>query len=199
MEGVTVEPRDRADAAARFETLARRVGDPLRRYLVRRCDPDTAQDVLADTFLVLWRRLEEVPGEAELPWCYAVARNCLANAERAARRRRGLVERIVRLQPPAEVAREDLPDPAVHRALARLSATDREVLRLSAWEGLDPREIADVLGITPNAASIRLHRARRRLADLLETGRQETGPTGRAGTRTQTGRRTRQGRRRRDR
>lgn len=173
MEGVTVEPRDRAHAAARFEALAQRVGDPLRRYLTRRCDPATAEDVLADTLLVLWRRLDEVPGEAELPWCYAVARNCLANAERAARRRRGLVERIVRLQPPAEVAREDLPDPAVHRALARLPATDREVLRLSAWEDLEPREIAEVLGITSNAASIRLHRARRRLADLLTAGRQD--------------------------
>ena len=178
MEGVTVEPRDRADAAARFEALAERVGDPLRRYLVRRCDPATVDDVLADTLLVLWRRLDEVPGEAELPWCYAVARNCLANAERAARRRRGLVERIVRLQPPAEVTREDLPDPAVHRALARLPVTDREVLRLSAWEDLEPREIAEVLGITSNAASIRLHRARRRLADLLEPGRQDEEASG---------------------
>lgn len=177
MEGVTVEPRDRAHAAARFEALAQRVGDPLRRYLTRRCDAATAEDVLADTLLVLWRRLDEVPDEAELPWCYAVARNCLANAERSARRRRGLLERIVRLQPPAEVVREDLPDPAVHRALARLPATDREVLRLSAWEDLEPREIAEVLGVTSNAASIRLHRARRRLADLLTAGRQdEQGP-----------------------
>lgn len=175
MEGVTVEPRGRAEAAARFEALAQRVGDPLRRYLARRCDPSTAEDVLADTLLVLWRRLDEVPGDAELPWCYAVARNCLANAERAARRRHGLLERIVRLQPPGEVAGQDLPDPAVHRALARLPATDREVLRLSAWEDLEPREIAEVLGITSNAASIRLHRARRRLADLLEVDRQEAG------------------------
>lgn len=166
----------RDEPRARFERLADIVGDPVRRFLLRRTDPDTAQDVLADTFLVMWRRLDDVPEGAELPWAYAVARNCLANADRAARRHRGLVARIARLDPPRDVDAPNLPDPAVHRALAGLSAEDRELLRLSAWEDLAPREIAVVLGVTANAVSIRLHRARRRLAD--ELARQEPGGVG---------------------
>lgn len=163
---MTDERRD-AERRARFEELAGEVAERIRAYALRRTDADTAQDVLADTLLVLWRRLEDVPEGAELPWCYAVARNCLANAERSARRQRGLVARIVRFDPPREVVAEDAPDPAVHSALSRLSPEDRELVRLWAWEDLAPREIAVVLGTTANAVSIRLHRARRRLAAEL--------------------------------
>jgi RNA polymerase sigma-70 factor (ECF subfamily) len=69
--------------------------------------------------------------------------------------------------------------------VASLSAADAEVLRLWAWEELAPREIALVLGITPNAASIRLHRAKARLRARLEadpgfegTGRKAAAPAG---------------------
>ena len=68
-----------ADARARFEELAGAVVEPLRRFLVRRTDAATADDVLAETLLVCWRRLDEVPDPA-LPWTYGVARHCLANA-----------------------------------------------------------------------------------------------------------------------
>ena len=70
-----------ADRRSRFEEIARELIDPLRRYLARRTDPDTADDVLSDTLLVCWRRLDDVP-ENPLPWAYGVARNCLANAQR---------------------------------------------------------------------------------------------------------------------
>lgn len=156
---------------ARFELVVQMVGEPLRRYAARRTDAETAKDVVADTFLVIWRRLEHVPEGGELPWCYAVARNCLANADRSARRQRGLVTRISRLDPPRvsdDDGSPDLPDPAIHRALTLLSADDRELLRLWAWEDLRPVEIAVVLDTTANAVSIRLHRARKRLADLLD-------------------------------
>ncbi len=66
------------DARARFEALAAEVVEPVRRFLARRTDPDTAEDVLAETLLVCWRRLDQVP-EPALPWVYGVARNCLAN------------------------------------------------------------------------------------------------------------------------
>ena len=178
MVGTVTDERRDAERRARFDRLAREVAPRVRAYAARRTDGDTAQDVLAETLLVLWRRLEDVPEGAELPWSYAVARNCLANAERSARRQRGLVARIARLDPPREAVPPDAPDPAVHHALARLPADDRELLRLWAWEDLAPREIAVVLGVSANAVSIRLHRARRQLAAELGAGGQEPGGAG---------------------
>lgn len=166
---------------ARFEALVRAVVVPLRRYAARRTDAGTAEDVVADALLVLWRRLDDVPAGAELPWCYGVARRCLANAERSARRERRLSERIIRLDPPPVVAPVDddrLPDPALARALATLTADDRELLRLWAWEDLAPREMAAVLGVSANAVSIRLYRARRRLAAALGEAGKSRGPAG---------------------
>ncbi|WP_392958013.1 RNA polymerase sigma factor [Streptomyces sp. LN245] len=87
----------------RFEALACLVAQPLYRYLLRRADPGQVDDVLAETMLVLWRRLDDVPGMAGdaklaaddvLPWCYGVARGCLANARRADGRRLRLMERL---------------------------------------------------------------------------------------------------------
>lgn len=156
----------------RFEALVALVAADVRRYARRRTDPDTAEDVLAETLLVLWRRLEDVPEGAELPWTYAVARRCLANSDRSRRRQRTLVDRIAGTADRSAVARDphdtDPPDPELHAALAQLREADREVLRLWAWEDLAPAEIAVVLDTTPNAVSIRLHRAKRRLAAGLE-------------------------------
>lgn len=157
---------------ARFTALAHEVGEPLRRYVARRAPADTVDDVLADAFLVLWRRLDDVPTDDPLPWAYAVARGCLANAQRAARRQLRLVERIGRLDPPLPRAEDD-EHPELLAALAGLPATDREVLTLWAWEGLAPREIATVTGLSANAVSIRLHRAKRRLADGLAARKNE--------------------------
>ncbi|MBA2443790.1 MAG: sigma-70 family RNA polymerase sigma factor [Nocardioidaceae bacterium] len=155
--------------AARFEALAAQVAGPLRRYAARRTDPETAQDVVAEALLVAWRRLDEIPVGGELPWCYAVARGCLANATRSARRQRGLVARIVQIDKPGVVQpmEPDLPDPALHRALGLLPEIDREALRLWAWDDLSPAEIARVLDVSVNAVNIRLHRARKRLVALL--------------------------------
>jgi len=161
-----VAPAD-DDARARFEALAADVVEPVRRFLARRTDPDTADDVLADTLLACWRRLDQVPDPA-LPWVYGVARNCLANAERGERRQHRLAARITVLDPPREaVAEPDPPDPRVGAALAAMRPEEAELLRLWAWEQLGPSEIAEVLGISPNAASIRLHRARGRFAEQL--------------------------------
>jgi len=78
--------------------------------------------------------------------------------------------RLARLDPPRAAIddSQDFPDAALHRALASLASNDRELLRLWAWEELRPTEIAVVLDTTANAVNIRLHRARRRLAALLE-------------------------------
>lgn len=157
----------------RFEQVVGEVAAPLHRYLVRRLPSSEVDDVLAETTLVLWRRLDEVPADAVLPWAYGVARNCLANAVRAERRRTRLDGRLrsVGGGEPREMDEEDASADAaalrVHAALDRLTPEQRELLRLWAWEDLTPAEIAVVLGTTANAVSIRLHRARRRVADLL--------------------------------
>ncbi|MGL5825909.1 MAG: RNA polymerase sigma factor [Nocardioides sp.] len=156
--------------AVRFELLAREVMEPVRRFLARRTDHATADDVLADTLLVLWRRLADVPESGALPWAYATARHCLANAERDGRRQRRVAERVAQLDPPGEHLVEPNFDPDLAAALAGLSDTESELIRLWAWEQLTPAEIAQVLGITANAVSIRLHRARRKLAAALERG-----------------------------
>jgi RNA polymerase sigma factor (sigma-70 family) len=164
---------------ARFESLARTVAKPLHRYLLRRADADAVDDILAETMLVLWRRLEDVPGlgkgpvtdpDSVLPWCYGVARGCLSNARRADGRRHRLrlrlVERLTRTAPPPMPGEADHPE--LQAALGTLGALDREVVLLWAWEGLTPREIAEVTGLTANAVSIRLHRSKKKLAALLD-------------------------------
>ena len=141
-------------------------------YAVRRAaDAQDAADVVADTFLVAWRRLDDVPpaGAARL-WLYGVARHVLANQQRSERRRERLAERLRHELPGAL---EGVPPPAsqtgaVRAALAGLGLEDQEILRLCGWEELTPGEIATVLGISQVAARSRLHSARRRMRGALE-------------------------------
>lgn len=171
-----------AERRARFEALAPELVEPLRRFLVRRTDPATADDVLAETLLVCWRRLDDVPADAALPWAYGVARNCLANAQRGARRQERLAAKVAAVDPPADHVPgpdDGDPDGRLEEALARLTETEAELVRLWAWEQLAPAEIATVLDLTPNAVSIRLHRAREKLRGLLRkddtgSGHEET-------------------------
>ncbi|MER6221601.1 sigma-70 family RNA polymerase sigma factor [Streptomyces sp900105755] len=172
------EQEARRQRRARFESLAHVVAEPLHRYLLRRTAPDMVEDVLSETMLVLWRRIDRVPGlgtaappdrDDVLPWCYGVARGCLANARRADGRRLRLVERLMHTQPAPAAADTDHSD--LHVALAALGELDREVVRLWAWEELAPRQIAEVTGLTPNAVSMRLHRAKKKLAERLQPGR----------------------------
>ena len=152
---------------ARFEALAPAVIEAVRRYLARRTDPATADDVLSETLLTCWRRLDDMPGDHVL-WAYGVARNCLANAERGHRRQARLAARISRLDPPpAATGGPGASDDDLDSALAGLRPEDAELLRLWAWEDLAPDRIAVVLGISVNAVNIRLHRARQRLRERL--------------------------------
>jgi RNA polymerase sigma-70 factor, ECF subfamily len=138
-------------------------------YALRRSGRDDAADVVAETFLVAWRRLDRVPaGEAARLWLYGTARRVIANQQRAERRRERLSQRIR-----ADVVHEGDPGPADSRldaaaaAFASLRADERELLALVAWEGLNAGEIARVVGCSRNAARIRIHRARRRFASEL--------------------------------
>jgi RNA polymerase sigma-70 factor, ECF subfamily len=152
------------DRRRAFEALVREVADPVRRYLARRTDLATADDVLSETLIVLWRRFDDVP-DAAVAWAIGIARLQLANAVRARRRQDRVVQRLADEPPPAGPDADDID--AVRRALGRLREKDAEVLRLWAWDGLEPAQIAVSLGITANAAAVRLHRARGRFADVF--------------------------------
>jgi RNA polymerase sigma-70 factor, ECF subfamily len=143
-----------------FEQIYAEHVDAVRAFVRRRAPEDLVEDVVADTFVVCLRRLDDVP-IPPLPWLYGVARKTLANE----RRKRA---RTVHLE--AEVAYEPEPagDAALARAFAELSDPDREVLRLVAWEGLALREAAAVLGCSAVACRVRYFRAKSRLAARLE-------------------------------
>jgi RNA polymerase sigma factor (sigma-70 family) len=162
--GPDLEDRFRQFYAANFDALLA--------YALRRADgPEDAADVVAESFLVAWRRVRELPaGEEARLWLYGVARKVVANQRRGGRRRGRLGDRL-RTQLADRVA----PDHAervsaghdVREALSRLGDLDREVLVLHAWEGLEPREIAVVVGANAAAVRTRLTRARSRLRELL--------------------------------
>jgi RNA polymerase sigma-70 factor, ECF subfamily len=153
----------------RFEVLYRDHATQVLAYLRRRTDRETAHDVAAEVFTVVWRRLAEVP-DPPLPWLLGVARKQLANSQRGLRRRR-LLQRRIAQQPaasadPLDAALTEVADVAA--ALAALSTDDRELLTLIGWDALTPTEAAAVLAISPQAARTRLHRARRRLEQQLD-------------------------------
>jgi RNA polymerase sigma-70 factor (ECF subfamily) len=160
--------------AARFTAVATDVWEPLQRYLRRRAGANDVDDIAAETLTVVWRRLDDIPLGAELPWCYSIARRCLANHRRSTARRSRLVERITgRGEATANGADDpasavDDTDPDLGVALAKLSSDDRELLTLWAWEQLSVTEIAVALGTTANTVSVRLRRARQRLAGHLD-------------------------------
>lgn len=172
-------------ARRRFELVFERHRRPVLGYALRRVDdPADAADILAATFLVAWRRIEDVPeGDDARPWLLAVARRALANARRGERRQDALAERIgrelaMRVPASAHTAGSGSEAAGVWLALARVSEEDREVLLLAGWEELAPAEIAVVLGVRPVTARSRLHRARRRLRTELEADGGEAGARG---------------------
>jgi len=163
-------------AADRFEHVYEVARDPLVRYLARRAAPDAVEDLFAEVMTVAWRRVADIPAGAELPWLYGTARRVLANHRRATSRFGRLVDKLALLARDAGPGLPPSGDPDLADALAGLSATDAEILRLWAWEELAPAEMGVVLGISANAASIRLHRAKGRLRDRLDDTRRKTAP-----------------------
>ncbi|RII94453.1 sigma-70 family RNA polymerase sigma factor [Clavibacter michiganensis] len=168
-------------ARARFDVIASEVVDPVRRYPARRTDQATADDVLSEVLVVLWRRGNAVPVGEEIPYAIGVARLQLQNAVRGTRRQERLVARIIAVDPPREVVPGAEPRDGrvelVRRALTQLREADAEVLRLHVWEELTVAQIAEVLRVSTNAVSIRLHRAKKKMADRI---RKMSGPDGHA-------------------
>ncbi len=142
-----------------------------------------AADVVAETFVVAWRRIDDVPaGDEAAPWLFGVARNVLRNQHRGERRRRALDRRLG-----SELSRavpEGGPDDAVDdvtAALARLDDDDRELLTLLAWDGLERAELANAFGVSRATLRVRLHRARRRLTAELSASAADLTGNGPAG------------------
>ncbi|WP_152233092.1 RNA polymerase sigma factor [Georgenia ruanii] len=164
--------------AAVFRRIFEEAYDDVVRFVERRCDPAGVEDVVAEVFLVAWRRLADLPADPTgvRPWLFAVAHRTLANAHRGRRRARALLVRVA-AQPPAHVTD---PSEVVHRvdlarAFRRLGPRDQEALALVAWDGLTPTEAAVVLGVSTSAFSVRLSRARSRLRSHLDDPRPTEG------------------------
>ena len=143
-------------------------------YARRRAASDSdAQDAVAETFTIAWRRFAELPeADATLPWLYGVARRVMANQRRSNQRRMDLATRLrghrpatVEFEPQLEADEERR---TVLAALGRLREVDQELLRLAVWEELPHRDIARIVDCPERSVAVRLHRARNRLGHEIE-------------------------------
>jgi RNA polymerase sigma-70 factor (ECF subfamily) len=175
----------------RFELLYGEHAPAVKAYVLRRAQASVADDLVAEVFMVCWRRLDELPAEP-LPWLLGVARRVLSTQRRGERRLVALHRRLAEsgVAVGATSSTVETPSPAVgslspaagtlspardsfgaggalRGALEQLSESDREVLLLIAWEGLSPTQAAAMLGVKAATVRVRLHRARRRLARAL--------------------------------
>ncbi len=155
---------------SRFERLVAETSSDLLAYSLRRAtSPEDAADVVAETFLIAWRKIDKLPPGAEARlWLFGVARNVLRRGSRKLRLEHDAVERLGRELRQAIAPAQSEESPVLRSALAALPESQREVLLLAAWEELTPREIAAVTGVPVNLVRVRLHRARARLRGELE-------------------------------
>ncbi len=173
----SVAPARESPDAAAFRHIFETLFDDLVRYAERRVPESAVDDVVADTFLVAWRRFDELPNAPSdaRAWLFAVARRVLANTHRGRRRTQAVAVRIA--SQPHHGGQDDAAAVAhrvdLARAFERLTSRDQEALALVAWDGLTPTEAARVLEISASAFSVRLSRARRRLREHLEPASSE--------------------------
>jgi RNA polymerase sigma-70 factor (ECF subfamily) len=172
----------------RFEVIYGKHAPAVKAYVLRRSDASTADDIVAEVFVVCWRRFEEVPPDP-LPWLLGVARRVLSTQRRGEHRRMALHDRLAERHAGAptdpttdqlvgspeigDAPLANIADAALAGALAQLSDGDRELLLLIAWDGLSSTEAATVLGVKPVTVRVRLLRARRRLTRALASGQSD--------------------------
>jgi RNA polymerase sigma factor (sigma-70 family) len=158
---------------SRFEAIWRAHRHQVLAYCLRRATSADAEDACAETFLVVWRRLDEIPPAPKtLLWLYGIARKVLSNQTRAFYRRGRLHMKLTNLgmtpaADPMLVVVQSADDRVVIDAVRRLKPVDREIVMLDVWEGLSRAEIADVMDMTRAAVDQRIHRAYQKLSRAL--------------------------------
>jgi RNA polymerase sigma-70 factor, ECF subfamily len=172
---------DRAEREQRFEALYRATAKDLLVFIARRTpEPEEATDLLAEAYTVAWRRLDEIPPSTQATlWLFGVARNLLMKSSHQHRSQQNLVhdltQELARLAAYRPETTDDGLTDKMQACLQRLPAKQREILLLTAWEGLKPREIAKITGSTANIVRVRLHHARQQLARELRPARAASG------------------------
>jgi RNA polymerase sigma-70 factor, ECF subfamily len=167
------------DDRAAFTALFREQHRGVHGFLLgRTSDPETAHDLLQETFLRAWRRfddLTDLPPQRQAAWLYTVARNLVVDGYRAAATRRATLAAVA--QDPhtqrdgpdaadASVARDELA--RVDAAIGRLPVDERTILTMSVVGGLTSGQIGDALDLPPGTVRSKLHQARTRLGETLE-------------------------------
>jgi RNA polymerase sigma-70 factor, ECF subfamily len=151
-----------------FESLFRRTYPQLTAYARVITTASDAEDVVAETYAIAWRRRASIPDGAELGWLIGVARRVVLNQRRGERRLDALRARLSARQEAAALDPSELiADDELRAALRALPPRDREALLLTTWFDLTPADAAAAVGITPSAFRMRLARARRRLRAQL--------------------------------
>jgi RNA polymerase sigma-70 factor, ECF subfamily len=149
----------------RLRSLARDFTPQVASYLYRRAYPLTTaeiDDLVEEVLVIVWRRLDDVPEGAELPWMIGVARNVLNNARRKHSRRRSAHERLRPRGDAASAEDSVAANEQLRDALGALGEADREILLLHYWDGFDAAALAASFSISEGAAATRLSRATER-------------------------------------
>jgi RNA polymerase sigma-70 factor, ECF subfamily len=123
-------------------------------FALRRVRREDAEDILAETFLVAWRRFEHIPSEP-MPWLLGIARKVIATRRRGDRRRGNL---FLKLHDDPDSRRSEHPSTErleVAGAFNSLSERDREALTLIGWDGLTVPQAAKVVDCSTAAFSLR--------------------------------------------
>jgi RNA polymerase sigma-70 factor (ECF subfamily) len=161
--------------AVEFTALVHQHGDAIRAFLWRRTSGldvgvSATEDIEAEVWATAWQKNESIPEdkEVQLPWLYAIARNHTANHIRKTVNRRNKIAHLFSSEPASSTESIVLADLDLQRAFESLSAGEREVMTLSVWEDLSPSQIAEILGVSANAVSMKLFKARQKISEILE-------------------------------
>lgn len=152
-----------------YEDSYRRYYPQVLAYIRRRTDDDVSEDLCAEVFVRAWQGWP--PQGNVLPWLYGIARNVVLEFYRQRDKDEGLTEQAAQNFTTATSAEDVVASElGILEALGQLSESDQEILRLHTWESLSLKQCATTLGISAATARVRLHRARRRLAFIIEEG-----------------------------
>ena len=152
---------------AEFTLLYRANYSDVLRFVRRRAHPLNVDDIVGETFLAAWRRRNELPTDPR-PWLFGAARNVMLNSARGANRQTAVAVKIAQSASESSAFPDVDTRVDVQDAWGALSAGDQEVLALHVWEDLSAKDAAAVLGCSRAAYAMRLTRAKRQLASLLE-------------------------------